>query len=331
MVEIPQHDRKIDLDRQIRERLRRQNGFVTRQQLLALGLPAKAVDWRVTSGRYVAVYHGVYAEGVAREDPVGRASAGVLACGPDAALSHGSAASLWGFAERWTFPLEVTTKGKRTRPGILTHRCRLLTPRDITRHWAIPVTTPARTVLDVAPRLTTRQLTRLVNDALRTRDLRPAALQDVLQRNRYHPGAKLLTPFAENQSNPTNSDFEDEFLAFTAKYGLPTPQINVKINGRQADAYFPEHHLIVECDGWEFHKDRAAFEDDRERDAENLRHGTPTVRVTKRRLRTHLTARPSDCTRSSNAARRSRRRPARRGRRAGWWPAARGPSRGRRR
>ncbi|MGZ4620067.1 MAG: hypothetical protein ACXV3F_15490 [Frankiaceae bacterium] len=97
-----------------------------------------------------------------------------------------------------------------------------MTPRDITRHWAIPVTSPARTVLDLAPRLTTRQLTRLVNDALRSRDLRPAALKDVLDRNRHHPGAKLLTPFAEDAGNPTNSDFEDDFRAFTAEYGLPT-------------------------------------------------------------------------------------------------------------
>ena len=146
------------------------------------------------------------------------------------------------------------------------------------------MTSPARTVLDLAPRLTTRQLTRLVNDALRSRDLRPAALKDVLDRNRHHPGAKLLTPFAEDAGNPTNSDFEDDFRAFTAEYGLPTPQINVHVNGRQADAFFPEHNLIVECDGWDFHKDREAFEDERERDAENLRHGTPTVRITKRRL-----------------------------------------------
>ncbi|MGZ4620068.1 MAG: type IV toxin-antitoxin system AbiEi family antitoxin domain-containing protein, partial [Frankiaceae bacterium] len=99
----------------IRERFRRQNGFVTRQQLLALGLTAKAVDGRLRSGRYVAFHSGVYSEGVAREDPIGRASAAVLACGDGAALSHASAASLWGFLPRWGFPLEVTTKVRRTR------------------------------------------------------------------------------------------------------------------------------------------------------------------------------------------------------------------------
>jgi hypothetical protein len=232
VAEKPQNERKIDLDRQIRERLRRQNGIVTRQQLLALGVTAKAVDGRLRPGRYVAVYNGVYSEGVPREDPVGRATAAVLACGPDAVLSHGSAARLRGFDGRWAGGLEVTTKVRRTRPGITVHRCRSLEHRDITRHWAIPVTSPARTVLDVAPRLTKKALTRLVNDALRSCHLRPATLQDILERNPYHPGTKLLTPFAEDAGNSTNSDFED----------------------------------------------------DRERDAENLRHGLPTVRITKRRL-----------------------------------------------
>ena len=56
------------------------------------------------------------------------------------------------------------------------------------------------------------------------------------------------------------------------KYGLPTPEINVTVDGREVDAYFPGHHLIVELDGWDYHKDHDAFEDDRERDAENLKH-----------------------------------------------------------
>ena len=68
------------------------------------------------------------------------------------------------------------------------------------------------------------------------------------------------------------------------RYGLPTPHINVHVNGREVDAYFPEHNLIVELDGWEFHKDREAFESDRERDAENLRHGLKTLRITKQRM-----------------------------------------------
>ena len=106
----------------------------------------------------------------------------------------------------------------------------------------------------------------------------------MLARNPYHPGTRLLKPFAESAGNPTRSTFEDDFRAFIAKYDLPTPVINTMVNGREVDAYFPEHRLIVELDGWDFHKDREAFEDDRERDAENLRLGIKTIRITRDRM-----------------------------------------------
>jgi hypothetical protein len=226
----------------------------------------------------------VYCVGPRREDPVSRAAAAVLACGPDAVLSHASAASLWGLGVRWAFPLEVTADGRRERPGVLTHRCPSLKRRDITRQLGVPVTSPPRTILDIAPRLTGKQRTRLVNDARRDGFLHPDSFNDVLARNPYHPGTKLLRPFAETPDHPTRSPFEDDFLAFVTKYGLPRPEINAKVHGREVDAYFPQQRLIVELDGWEYHKNREAFESDRERDAENLRHGLRTVRITKERM-----------------------------------------------
>jgi hypothetical protein len=285
VAEKPSDKGKSEQHHRTRERFRLQNGFITRQQLLALGLTAKAVDGRLRSGRYVAVHAGVYSEGVPRTDPVGRATAAVLACGPGAVLSHGSAASLWGLdTADWADVLEVTTAAHRKRPGITVHRSRSLERPDITRHWEIQVTTPARTVLDIAPRLTPKDLTRLVNDARLSRRLRLPALQDVLDRNPLHRGTRLLRPFADDPTNPTRSGFEDDFRAFCAAYDLPTPQINVKVNGREVDALFPEQKVIVECDGWPTHRDRSSFESDRDRDAENLRHGFRTVRITRRRL-----------------------------------------------
>jgi hypothetical protein len=224
VAEKPSNKGKSEQHLRIRERFRLQNGFITRQQLLALGLSVKAVDGRLRSGRYVAVHAGVYSEGVPRSDPVGRATAAVLACGPGAVLSHGSAASLWGFHALWADTLEVTTTAQRTRPGITVYRSRSLEPRDITRHWEIPVTSPARTILDIAPRLTAEKLTRLVNDARLSRRLRIDALEDVLRRNPYHRGTRLLRPFAEDPANPTRSKFEDDFRAFCAAYDLPCPR-----------------------------------------------------------------------------------------------------------
>ncbi len=107
----------------------------------------------------------------------------------------------------------------------------------------------------------------------------------MITRNPRHPGTKLLTPFIDEPHNPTDSEFEDEFQDFITKYGLPQPLINIDRQAGRADAYFPDHGLIVELDGWEFHKDRHAFENDRERDAENLRVGDPTLRLTRDRFK----------------------------------------------
>jgi hypothetical protein len=98
------------------------------------------------------------------------------------------------------------------------------------------------------------------------------------------PGHQAPRPLRRDPTNPTNSDFEDDFLAFVQKYHLPIPEINAYVNGRQATPSFRSTKLIVECDGWEFHSDRQAFEDDRARDADNLDHGHATVRITTQRL-----------------------------------------------
>ena len=274
-----------ELEGEILALAERQHGHITRQQLLGLGLSRGAIDGRLESGEYVRVHRGVYGIAPRRDGPVSRAAAAVLACGDGAVLSHVSAASLWGFVPRWAVPPEVIARGPRERPGILTHRCPSLKRRDITRQLGVPVTSPPRTILDIAPRLTVKQRTRLVNDARRDGFLHPDSFTDILARNPYHPGARLLRPVRSRPpTNPTRSPFEDDFLAFIQKYRLPTPQINVTVGGREVDAYFPGHHLIVELDGWDYHKDRDAFEDDRERDAENLRHRLNTLRITKQRM-----------------------------------------------
>jgi hypothetical protein len=275
------------VDAAIRELTGRQSGNVTRRQLLPLGVSTDAIKARLRNGSMVVRYHGVYCQAPARMDPQALIHAAVLAGGPTAVASHASAAYLWGFLPRYTPPPEIALPTGDRRPRhILTHRCPSLEPRDITHQRDVPTTTPARTALDLAPRLTSKQRSRLVNDQRRNGLLRVSALQDVLQRNPLHPATKLLTPFVENPTRPTNSDFEDDFLAFAQKYGLPTPLINHPFNGRQLDAFFPDHGVIVECDGWEFHNDRQAFEDDRERDADHLDHGFVTVRITKQRLKT---------------------------------------------
>jgi very-short-patch-repair endonuclease len=82
------------------------------------------------------------------------------------------------------------------------------------------------------------------------------------------------------------ASLEDDFQAFAARYNLPKPLVNTVVNGREVDVLFPEHKVIVEVDGWETHRTRRAFEDDRDRDAEQLMAGFVTVRITSDRMQT---------------------------------------------
>jgi hypothetical protein len=124
----------------------------------------------------------------------------------------------------------------------------------------------------------------MVNDGRLSGYVHLAALGDVVARNRGNRGAKLLMPFVAEQGNPTRSGFEDDFKLFCARYGLPEPLINTYVNGYEVDAYFPDHRVIVELDGRRYHDDPESFEEDREQDAEQLRYGIRTVRITDERF-----------------------------------------------
>ncbi len=266
---------------------RKQHGYVTRHQLLALGVGRRAIEYWVGVGLLIPVYAGVYAVGHIPSGQESRAHAAVLACGAGAVLSHGSAAALWKYAKHWTPRFEVIATWDRRRQGINVHRTKTLTRRDITRQLGVPVTSPARTVFDMTPRLKTdAAVRRFVNDARLTRTFHVSDLAELLARHPRHPATKRLTSFLEGaRSGPTRSEFEDAFTDFASRYGLPAPITNTELLGYEIDALFPEHRLIVELDGWDFHSDRATFESDRDRDAELLAAGYQTVRITWERLK----------------------------------------------
>jgi hypothetical protein len=262
----------------------RQHGHVTRAQLLELGLSVHGIGYRVEISRLIPVYAGVYAVGHLPTAPVARAGGAVLACGPGAALSHGSAATLWGFRKRWQSPFEVTVRSDRRRRGIRIHRSRVLARSDVRLHLGVRVTSPARTALDIAPSLGDRALARVVNEARLAGYLRPDDLGELLGRCPTHRGAKRLRPFVESPGGPTRSEFEDAFVIFAQCFGFPRPEINVRVAGYEVDALFRSERLIVELDGFEYHRDRRSFERDRDRDVATLVAGFETVRVTWERL-----------------------------------------------
>ncbi len=287
MGEIKRYAVKNDDGPEIARLAAKQYGHVTRAQLLAIGLAKSTIQNRIRSGRLIPVHAGVYAVGHAPIYPLARASAVVLACGPGALLSHRSAASLWGFYRDWETPLEVTIPVRRRRPRIRTHQSKSLAPADRTRTLGLPVTSPARTLLDLAPRLTDDQLRRMIDDARHERRATAARLQELLDRCPTHPGAPRCRAIVEDPAGPTRSELEARFLALTRAHGLPTPRVNARIDGREVDALFADERLIVELDGWEFHRDRGAFEADRERDARHLKAGYATLRITWTRLCDH--------------------------------------------
>jgi hypothetical protein len=187
----------------------RQYGYVTRVQLIAAGLDAKAIDYRIKIGRLHLVYRGVYAVGHVPVTPHARSMAAVLACGRSACLSYCWGGALWQVGLRWEGPIDVTAPTDRRHKGIRVHRSRTLTPRDVTVHFGIPVTTPARTLLDLAEVLDTPSLTRAVNEArLRHRSTLPE-LRALLARS---PGraTRRLRPFVERETGPTRSRLEDD-------------------------------------------------------------------------------------------------------------------------
>lgn len=212
----------------------RQGGHISRAQLLKLGLSGKAIDHRIKIGRLIPVYPGVYAVGHLPTLPLDRAKGALLACGPEAALSHSSAAALWGFEKNWLVPFEVVVPGDRRRRGIRVHRLHL-TDVDIRTHLGVRTTSPARTILDIAPKKMPKRLNRIVNDARLKRQLTLTDLADVVERNPRHSGTKRLREIVEDTANPTRSQLEDDFKAFCKRFKLPTPQANVNVAGYEVD------------------------------------------------------------------------------------------------
>jgi very-short-patch-repair endonuclease len=254
-----------------------QHGMITRRQLVAAGLDEHEIAYRVKTGRLIRRHRGVYAVGHVPLSPHARAMAAVLACGPGAVLSHRSAGALWGIL-RHDGPPDVTAAGKHDHPDIALHRSRLA-ETDITTHYGIPTTTPARTLLDLADVLDPTSLTRAVHDAR----LRHILSLDDLTRQ-IVPGRRtsVLARLTVGATAPTRSVFEDRFLAFVDRHRLPRPEVNAIVAGYEVDMLWRPQRLIAELDGHEFHAD--SFERDRDRDADLVTAGFRVVRVTWTRL-----------------------------------------------
>jgi Protein of unknown function (DUF559) len=275
-------------DRGIAELARRQHGVVAYRQLIGLGFGRGGIRHRVQMGRLHRLHEGVYAVGHPLVSVHGRWMAGVLACGPGSVLSHRCAAALLGIRPSSRFVVDVTTPcaSRQNRPGIEVHRTRRLDPEDRGAEDGIPITTVARTLLDLAEVVPPNDVVRTIEatERLRLFDLR--AVEDVVARN---PGRRGLRPLgrALEAYRPTpvmRSELERRFLDLCDQGGLPRPVVNGMVAGLEVDAAWPGAGLVVELDSRTFHGTHEAFERDRVRDATLQVAGYRVVRLTHMRM-----------------------------------------------
>jgi uncharacterized protein DUF559 len=265
----------------------RQHGVVAFRQFLELGLGADAVQHRLSSGALHPVHQGVYAVGHPRLSLEGRWMAAVLACGRSALLSHRDAAQLWGLLRGAGRRIDVTTARRcRGRPRIALHRSRRIHPDDRAVRDGIPVTSVARTLLDLAEVVTRWRLARAIEEAERRGVFDLGAVDRLIARSTGRHGLRPLTnALARYRPAPfTRSELERRFVELCRRAGLPEPSANLWIAGGEADMAWPERRLVVELDTQAHHATEAAFERDRQRDGALQLAGYRVLRVTDRRL-----------------------------------------------
>jgi very-short-patch-repair endonuclease len=254
----------------------RQHGLITTSQLLTIGVSQSAIGDRVASGRLHRIHRGVYGVGQPTLSDEGRWMAAVLACGEGAFLSHHSAAELWGIRRRDRQPPEAGGRGEPShvhvtvsrssgmsrRQGITLHRSSTLTADQCSRRDGIPVTTPTRTLADLQPVLSRAEF--------------GAALREA-EFLRFPIGDRFST-------DGGRTELETRFLSLCRRHRLPKPEVNVKVDRFEVDFLWRDERVIVEVDGWESHRTRSAFEEDRARDAHLTVLGYEVLRFTWRQV-----------------------------------------------
>lgn len=270
---------------EIRRIAREQHGIVTTRQLVACGLTRAAIGKRVQAGRLYRVHQGVYSVGHDGLSEEARSMAAVLACGPGAVLSHGSAAVHWELLRPLQRPTDVsvpTRNGRARRRGIHIHRRPDLSggaslstdgfqsrpPLSVTMHRRIPVTTVARTLED-----------------LKRSPMRPSLVRRAIRQAEF-----LRLPMGEIETDGTRSDLEQDFLRLWRRNHLGSPEVNVRIGRVTVDFLWRQERLIVETDSYATHGGSVAFDDDRVRDLELRRLGYEVHRFSESQLESEAAA-----------------------------------------
>lgn len=264
-----------------------QDGVVSLAQLRACGLSSDAITTRVHSGRLHRLHRGVYAVGHPAVSVRGRLRAAVLACGSSAVLSHFSAAAFWGLVEQSErFPQVTVADGSgRAIPGVHVHRRLTLPAADVWTRSGMRVTSPGRTLLDIAADLTEQELRRVVRRAQVEGHANLRQILDVLSRGAGARGAPALRGAIAGGAAPTRSELEDVVLELIDRATEERPEMNARIRlaGRrpvEVDFLWRTRRLVIEADGRAWHDDPVTRELDAAKQAALEAAGYRVLRIT---------------------------------------------------
>jgi very-short-patch-repair endonuclease len=248
---------------------------------LALGFSAESIKHRITRGRLHPVARGVYAVGRAELTQEGRWMAAVLACGDGAALCRWSAAALLKMTKTRRGPVDVLIRRKSglRRPGVRLRTHAFLSSSDFTTHSNIPVTSPVRTMIDLATEATPRQLERLVNEADKRDLVDPDSLRAALDDYAGQSGVKAPHTLLDRHTFRLSDDeLEVLFRPLATAAGLSVPETKQIVNGFEVDFFWPGLGLVIETDGWRYHRTPSAQSRDALRDQVHTASGLTPLR-----------------------------------------------------
>jgi very-short-patch-repair endonuclease len=268
----------------------RQHGVLSRRQLTDLGLDPQAIKHRLKKGRLHSVHRGIYAVGRPELTDHGRWMAAVLLCEPDAFLSHGTAAALWGLEsvreDSSGAGVDITVRAHRRlrARGVRIHRTRHLTDADLRRCRGIPVTSPSRTIVDLAAALRLDRVEAAINEADNLGLVSAAALRRRV-RDLSAPGAAVVRAVLDAADfRVTDSELERRFLRIVRRANLPLPLTRQRVNGFRVDFFWPELRMVVETDGLRYHRTPTQQSRDRVRDQAHVAAGLIALRFTHRQV-----------------------------------------------
>jgi very-short-patch-repair endonuclease len=266
----------------------RQLGLITAEQLIAAGVGRGSIRWRLANGSLHRVFRGVFLVGHSIPVPGAFEFAAVLACGDGTVVSHHSAAGLWRVRAPLGDEVEVTVPRRdcRSRAGLRVYQVQELSPVDQTTKGGIPVTAPARTLIDYASTTGPNEAERAIAEAFALRLVTEPQLLAAIERAPHRAGVACVKAILGQPGGAkrTRSGGERAMLRLIRAAGLPEPKTNHPVAGFDADFFWPEVGLIVEVDGGDFHRPRRAFERDHRRDIVHTAAGHEVLRVSGQHL-----------------------------------------------